>query len=67
MVQYFYVLFNKEKSAFYVKDPQGYILYSNDIILAEKFPNEEAAKNSLKYFRNHKKWAIKKATVNIEL
>jgi len=51
VVQYFYVLFNKEMSAFYLEDPNGFILYSEDLLRAEHYHTEQEAKNILKYFK----------------
>lgn len=67
MIQNFYVLFNKETSAFYVEDPEGFALFSNDLLLAEHYHTEEAARNILKYFTEPDYWTIKKATISIEL
>ena len=67
MVQYFYVLFNKEMSAFYLEDPNGFILYSEDLLRAEHYHTEQEAKNILKYFKKPENWTVKKVTMSIDL
>lgn len=67
MVQYFYVLFNTDTSSFYVDDPDGFILYTEDLLLAEQYHTEEEARNILKYFKKPEEWTVKKVTMSIDL
>ena len=64
MKQYFYVLYNKIEEALYIDNQFG---YTKDILMAERYPSYQDARDHLKYLKNSDEWQIKIVSVHVHL
>jgi len=64
MALHFYVLYNTSESAFYIDNQFG---YTNDVLMAERYPSKNQAQDNLKYFKNPKEWEVKVVLVQFDL